>query len=92
MSSIHRQSGVFCWNPAVLDGPDHCSVVLGLQCNRLCMVFKRGSRILVRGPSGVLTPRGGGSEPKICSKWGFSNLKLPENCPLDPLLVFLSRS
>ena len=45
-----------------------------------------GSRILVRGPSGVLTP--GGPEPNIC-------LKLPENCmilkkkypgPLDPLV------
>ncbi len=39
----------------------------------------RGSRILARGPSVVLTPRGGALSPKYARNKGFP-LKLPENC------------
>ncbi len=58
-----------------------------------------GSRILLRGPSRVLTPRGGAWAQNLL-KIGVFPLKLPENCmmlkkhwgkgtPLDPLLAIV---
>ncbi len=45
-----------------------------------CILWKPrgGSRILVRGPSGVLTS--GGPWAQHCSEIGFFPLKVPENC------------
>ncbi len=67
---------------------------MGAPRFRILVRDRGGSRILVRGPSGVLTQ--GGPEPKICSKllencmilkksWG-QGVGLGSQGPLDPLV------
>ena len=61
-----------------------CTLSVALCCITLMLTLgvnrpRRGSRILVRGPSGVVTQRGGALSPKCTRNRGFS-LKWPENC------------
>ncbi len=60
-----------------VSGGMECLFEMGFEEVRERCKLRRGSRILVRGPSRVLTPRGALS-PKFAPNRGFS-LKLPEN-------------